>query len=40
MKIILTELIANKKKFVLGNSNDQRGKILNNWVKNAKYSSD
>ena len=28
MKIILTELIANKENFVLGNSNDQRGKIF------------
>ena len=40
MKIILTELIASKKNFVLGNFFDQRGKILKNWVKNAKYSSD
>ena len=28
MKIILTELIANIKKFVLGNLNDQRGNIF------------
>ena len=39
MEIILSELIANKKNFVLGNSNDQRGKIFK-LVKNTKYSSD
>ena len=40
MKIILTELIANKKHFVLGNSNDQRRKIFKQLGKNTKYSSD
>ena len=39
MKIILTELIANKKKIILGNSYDQRGKTFKQVGKNTKYSS-
>ena len=38
MKIILTELIANKK-IILGNSYDQRGKTFKQVGKNTKYSS-
>ena len=40
MKIILTELIANKKNLFLTTQMIKEEKFLNNWVKNTKYSSD
>ena len=40
MKIILTELIANKKNLFLATQMIKEEKFLNNWVKNTKYSSD
>ena len=40
MKIILTELIGNKKNLFLATQTIREEKFLNNWVKNTKYSSD
>ena len=39
MKIILTELIGNKKNLFLATQMIKEEKFLNNWVQTTKYSS-